>query len=91
MLKQLNIKHFKMEMILATKGNLKREFTRAAWDRLGKEKSGWSAMPAEAQQQNAESKKTAAANPKPSTPPKPAATAEVVGAPKVEQPKTAAG
>jgi len=38
-----------MEMILAQKGKLKREFTRASWDRLGKEKSGWTPLPPEAQ------------------------------------------
>jgi len=78
-----------MEMILATKANQKREFTRAAWDRLGKEKSGWSAMPAEAQQQNLENRKAAANKPAPAIG-TPTNTAHVVGAPKVETPKTVA-
>ncbi len=38
-----------MEIILAQKGKQTREFTRVAWDRLGKERSGWVALPPEAQ------------------------------------------
>ena len=45
-----------MQMILAQKGKLKRTFTKEAWDRLGKDHSGYTALPPEAQEK-AEGKK----------------------------------